>query len=902
MPALKLAIVMGGGVSLGSFSGGALAGALRSLNRQARDDGLELEIDILSGASAGGMSLGLLLRNLALPRPEHEGDFWTARVERPMHAAWVRKVGLEALTSPGERTPGSLLSSEALEALAGEMMSWPDGIPPRRTHPEVGVRLGRRVYFLATLMNLNGIPVVSRRLARTPALVDAQAATLFRDHRILSLDFDAEAHGVLGAPWPRAVHRDRDALSRPGTWQEMAELCLACGSFPIAFEPRVIARRAHEFGSLWPWRGRPAGDAAAGGGVGSRELRDREGGDRELRDRELEDHEPKRRGAEGGAADSGAAEGGVLHPSLWFDELDEFPFTYGDGGAFNNEPLREAMALIRIVDGAGGEDGGAGRSGGSRSGPSREEGDRRALLFIDPHLSGTAHTEFLGLHHPTRIRGNQEEEAAFTHKLLAQAGPTVSAMAGQAGFRDVRQADRVNQRLEWRGRLRGLLAELVDALPPDRRQALLDRSDSLLQEILETKQEAAMRAGAYDPTAELDRIRREEAENPSEVDPPGDGEGDSERRLRHTLHAVVDQVAALRDRRQVDVVAVGPLWEGREGEPPTTIPLAGAFFRRFGGFLRESFREHDYRWGLWKGARARLPGTPVAGSAAPALDGPDAPVPDASAPDGSAPDVSIPDAAVPGGSVPDPPSWPEDREWEEAGRTLGAAVRERYMEVVRELDSELDVRKRDFLLLGGAGGLMGFRRTMRLLFDHKLAPALERSVRAARVPGRDGVVRLRVRVEDGLGADGPAYRFEGPPGPPRPRGSRDWSRRDDGAAIFRTWVVYRLDVTPGAEARGRRTLSLEGGPHLQLHEGAGHGQASGWALRIMLADGGPLGPILPLAIPLGEGSAFHRWIRHRIHLLETPQEPLLQVTVDATDPTEIGVRWEAVPIAPAVGE
>ncbi len=826
MPALKLAIVMGGGVSLGSFSGGALAGALRSLHRQARRQGLELEIDILSGASAGGMSLGLLLRNLALPQPEHEGrDFWAARVEAPMHAAWVRKVGLEALTSPGERTPGSLLSSEALETLAAEMMGWPDGTPPRREHPEVGVRLGRRVYFLATLMNLNGIPVVSRRLARKPALVDAQAATLFRDHQIYCLEFGSDADGP---PWSRAVQRDRDSLSRPDTWREVADLCLACGSFPIAFEPRVVPRRAHEFGALWPWRGRSVNEDA---------------------------------------------EGDALYPSLWFDELDEFPFTYGDGGAFNNEPLREAMSLIRIVD-----------SAETSSGASPEKGDRRALLFIDPHLSGTAHTEFLGLHHPSRIRGDREEEAAFTHKLAAQAGPTVAAMAGQAGFRDVRQADRVNQRLEWRHQLRELLDEVVEAVPADRRQALLDRGTSLLQEILDTKQEAAMRVGAYDPTAELERIRREEDEAAREEETAREGEGerdetpDPERTLRHTLHAVVDQVAALRDRRQVDVVAVGPLWEGREGEPPSTIPMAGAFFRRFGGFLRESFREHDYRWGLWKGAQARLPGEdPAADSGEPAPADPDA-------------------------SVPDPPTWPADREWEAAARAVREAARGRYMEVVRELDSELGVRKRDFLFLGVGGAFMGFRRAMRRLFDDKLAPALERSVREARVPGRDGVIRLRVRVEDGLGAEGPSYRFEPPPGPPQRPEPRHWSRREDGAAVFDTWANYRLDVAPGARARGRRTLTLQGGPHLQLHEGAGDGEEAGRALRIVLADGGHLAPTLPLTIPLGEGSEFRHWLRPRVHLLEMPQEPILQVTVDAADPTDPSLRWEAVPLAPSARE
>ena len=75
---LRLGFVMGGGVSLGTFSGAALAEAIKQLIVYGKyDSGLrdstgnpvyksysKVEIDIFSGASAGAISLGIMLRVL----------------------------------------------------------------------------------------------------------------------------------------------------------------------------------------------------------------------------------------------------------------------------------------------------------------------------------------------------------------------------------------------------------------------------------------------------------------------------------------------------------------------------------------------------------------------------------------------------------------------------------------------------------------------------------------------------------------------------------------------------------------------------------------------------------------------------------------------------------------------
>ena len=78
MKTLRLGFVMGGGVSLGTFSGAALSEAIKQLivfgryktdqkdaNGQAIYKNYDhIEIDVFSGASAGAISLGIMLRVL----------------------------------------------------------------------------------------------------------------------------------------------------------------------------------------------------------------------------------------------------------------------------------------------------------------------------------------------------------------------------------------------------------------------------------------------------------------------------------------------------------------------------------------------------------------------------------------------------------------------------------------------------------------------------------------------------------------------------------------------------------------------------------------------------------------------------------------------------------------------
>jgi hypothetical protein len=238
---LKVALVVSGGVSLGSFSAGALAEIARQLHTNLdRERYSRAEIDVLVGASAGGIALAVLLRALANPEG-HTADGALESVARRSHDGWVRGVDMSVLLpTPGARVP-SVLDGRALHDLSRRFLTWEGGAAP------CPVLLAPRVLAAIALLNYEGLRL---EMPAGPA-TGGGAATLHRDHRVFCLEFgdggDAEPEGLTG--WLRYT---RDDLRAPEPWEEIARTVWAGASFPLAFTPVTLERRREEFGALWP--------------------------------------------------------------------------------------------------------------------------------------------------------------------------------------------------------------------------------------------------------------------------------------------------------------------------------------------------------------------------------------------------------------------------------------------------------------------------------------------------------------------------------------------------------------------------------------------------------------------------------------------------------------------------
>lgn len=363
---LRLGFVMGGGVSLGTFSGAALSEAIKQLivhgqydsgKKDAQGQPIyryydKIEIDVFSGASAGAISLGLMLRilsnhhdkyqvlgynsylqfreklekellgqfgeaayQLKETNPEkYEGLVAAQALQEVQAKVWAKEVDVHRLLGTGAHEKdlsnnAGLSDREWVDHLGRRFFRFEqrDG---RLRHRQL---LADRVLFASTLANLNFTIRKHREQKAGPegpflkALNDASIDRVHSELRVFDLNFGEINPATVPyypLPWiqyhigGKMEVEQQDGLGNNyqktirnlednEVWREITATTIASSAFPFAFEPVVLNRYKYEFGEDWP--------------------------------QELENK-------------------------------DSYPFTYVDGGTFNNEPIREGLRLASYID------------------------------------------------------------------------------------------------------------------------------------------------------------------------------------------------------------------------------------------------------------------------------------------------------------------------------------------------------------------------------------------------------------------------------------------------------------------------------------------------------------------------------------------------------------------------
>ena len=251
MPEIRIALIMGGGVSLGSFSGGALAEVIKLLKHTERGSA---KIDVVSGASAGSMTLGVVVYHLLKGSTDEE-------IEKALHDAWVKQISIENLYPEkiSSHDQPSLFSNKIIQDIANGIIdtkNWPGNEKP---HPLFAD--GMKVSF--SLTNLNGIPIRAEgQIIRQPSsgggqssgkdsvFADAVQTTFHQDNiRFVvrqknGMDDEFESSYRVLRPWVN------DEAQK--SWDVFRNGAIASGAFPGAFPPERISRNRHEFGRYWP--------------------------------------------------------------------------------------------------------------------------------------------------------------------------------------------------------------------------------------------------------------------------------------------------------------------------------------------------------------------------------------------------------------------------------------------------------------------------------------------------------------------------------------------------------------------------------------------------------------------------------------------------------------------------
>ncbi|GAA2332468.1 patatin-like protein [Saccharopolyspora halophila] len=226
---MRLALAMRGGASMAVWIGGAVA-EINRLRESLCDEGDSehpwaklaklggydtVSIDVLAGASAGGLNAALLSANLVYGMPFDR-----------MRRTWVRLADVEAMARPvpkfWQRGPESLLDGDgyfrsALRRTITDNARSADQRPGARTD----------LLLTATLLD----PIVERRPdARLRQLHEQRRAAMFRFHH----------EGLAGDPLS-------DFGSDPGpTALRLAQAARSSSSFPFAFEPAKVVSSSAE--------------------------------------------------------------------------------------------------------------------------------------------------------------------------------------------------------------------------------------------------------------------------------------------------------------------------------------------------------------------------------------------------------------------------------------------------------------------------------------------------------------------------------------------------------------------------------------------------------------------------------------------------------------------------------
>jgi hypothetical protein len=241
--AKKLALTISGAVSLGSYESGVAFEVLDALdqhNAWADTNNLpdeRIEIDVLTGASAGGMTVAMIAQRLF-----YDGASLSQPYDNPLYNAWVSTVDIEGLLARGatENVTHSVLSSDFVigiskASLMGRYTNEPQ--PPPAPQPHLALSVDHKLQLGLALSNLNG--------------VDYSRSTLSGGQFIYTRHEDQLV---------RALDQVKD--DRPEVWDTIRAAAVACGAFPVAFRVQDLVRDIVDYTSPWlvktVWGGQPS--------------------------------------------------------------------------------------------------------------------------------------------------------------------------------------------------------------------------------------------------------------------------------------------------------------------------------------------------------------------------------------------------------------------------------------------------------------------------------------------------------------------------------------------------------------------------------------------------------------------------------------------------------------------
>lgn len=252
----ELALVLGGTVSAGCYTAGALDFLIEALDtwdalkgKDPRAPTHNLALRVIAGTSGGGVNAAITARALAYQFPPVTRGTSSSlpTTGNPFYDTWVNRIGLEGFLDPSDLRAGkvhSVLNGAPLEAAARSIVAF-SAAPAHRSYIGVPSR-EEPLRVILTFTNLQG---VSYRTTFQETLGET-----FIDHA----DYARFAFAYPDKPTP-SLRPDEFAISfdAPGSagrrlanaldWDGFARFALATAAFPVGFPPRQLARPTEQY-------------------------------------------------------------------------------------------------------------------------------------------------------------------------------------------------------------------------------------------------------------------------------------------------------------------------------------------------------------------------------------------------------------------------------------------------------------------------------------------------------------------------------------------------------------------------------------------------------------------------------------------------------------------------------
>ncbi len=199
---LRVALVLSGAVALGSFEAGVVHELLTAIA-----NGAPITLDLIAGASAGGLVAGAAVRSLTTGAPYSEALYRWTKVT--LHELTDQYESPQEAGRKGKWPDAALLSTEYVRRMIEDYLVQGAGggrpLSPRYPAP--------RVAMILTLTNVDGLP-------GTGVCGDE-----YRYDEAITFTFEGQV---------------TDETAPAATWQRIAQVVVAGAAFPGAFDPAAL--------------------------------------------------------------------------------------------------------------------------------------------------------------------------------------------------------------------------------------------------------------------------------------------------------------------------------------------------------------------------------------------------------------------------------------------------------------------------------------------------------------------------------------------------------------------------------------------------------------------------------------------------------------------------------------